>query len=845
MIGGVKAAVTGAALVASQMAYAQAEPAAAESTATDATPAAADNGGVEDIVVTAQRRSESIQDIGIAVTAYGAEQIRDLGFTSSGDLISMVPGASMSNTSGGQYLQFSIRGVTQDDFANHTEAPNAVYLDDVYIASPQAQSFGLFDIQRVEVLRGPQGTLFGRNATGGLVHYITKDPTDVLDGFADLTYGRFNHVRLEGAIGGPIAPNLSARIAILREKQDSYIKNIFPTGRINNPVTGAPMGPSGDVDDLRDKDQTALRGKLRWDNGTSSLLLSGAWSRESRNVGDNQNLPSAAVLDANGRHVNSVKPENNPNRCEAISAETGACVPISFVDFEVPAGTPGFPVGVFPDEDSVRPDQFGDLLGATDPSNGGKRRLISNDHSPGEGNRTKVYGGFYRFSHDFDFATLIAQGSYMRYYKRSTLDDGTAVPWTIINIEATHNVYSQELRLSGKSDRLKWSAGAFYLNIDADTAGALTWPGDSPITFMFGPLVTGTPGLAWDSPAYADMETHSYSAFGQIDWEFADRFTVLLGGRIVRENKEFHSENLLLRNDNLNRIDPRSNLIPAPVFPASPFGVYPAFDGEIKKTLWMGKAQLEFRPNRDVLLFGGVSRGVKAGGFNSKLNDFSPPLDPARIPYKEETLISYEVGGKFDLAGGKLRLNSSIFYYDYQDYQAFQFTGIGGLIENADATYYGGELEIAARPFPQLDLSLNGSYIDATIKDIQIAPGIRRDVRPSYTPKYSIAGLVRYRLGTEIAGGEVALQLDGTIKGSSYSNTRNFEAERLEGYGQLNGSISWAKLDNGMTLTGFVKNIFDKRYEQSVVDISTLCGCSEIHYSDPRTWGIKLYMPIR
>lgn len=843
--GAMKIAAAGVAIVAAQLVHAQTPADPPVQTAPNQEQV--DDSSIGDIVVTAQRRSESIQDIGIAVSAFGEEQLRELGYTSSSDLISMVPGVSLSNTSGGQYLQFSIRGVTQADFSNHTEAPNAVYIDDVYIGSPQAQSFGLFDIARVEVLRGPQGTLFGRNATGGLVHYITNDPTDTLSGFADLTYGRFNHVRLEGAIAGPIGNNLSARLSVLREARDPIIRNIFPVGQVSNPVTGVPMGPSASgVNDLRDRDQTALRGKLRWDNGVSELLISGSWSRQSLTVGDNQNVPTAAVIDSNGRHVNTVRPEFNPNRCEAISAESGQCLPIPFVDFEVPAGTPGFPAGVFPEEDSVRPNQFGDLLGAGDPSRNGKRRLISNDHSPQNGNRYKVYGGHYRFTHEFDFATLVAQGAYMKYYKRSTLDEGTSVPWTVVNIEATHKVTSQELRLSGKSDSLNWSVGAFYLNIDALASSALTWPADSPITFMFGPLVTGVPGLPWDSPAYAGIETNSYSAFGQVDWQVTDLITLVLGGRIVRENKDFTYENLIVRNDDNDRTDPRSKALPVSTYDpvTNPFGVYPSFAGSLNKTLWMGKAQLEYRPNSDVLVYAGVSRGVKAGGFNSKINDFSPPLDPARIPYSDETLISYEVGGKFDLAGGRLRVNSSVFYYDYKDYQAFQFTGIGGLIENADARSYGGEIEIAARPWPELDVAVNASYLDATIKDIAIAEGVLRDVRPAYTPKYTVSGLMRYRIPRPVFGGDLSFQLDATLKGDSSSNSRNFDAEHLDGYALVNGSISWAQLDNGLTLTAFVRNITDKRYETSLVDISTLCGCSELNYADPRTWGLRLYIPI-
>lgn len=838
-------------LIATGIAAGFAQPAMAQAPETDALTEAApdqpENTGVADIVVTAQRRSESIQDIGISVSAFGEERLRDLGLAASTEIANMTPGVSLSSTSGGQYVQFAVRGVAQADFARHTESPNAVYVDDVYLASTNAQNFGMFDMDRVEVLRGPQGTLFGRNATGGLVHYITNDPTDYLDGFADVTYGRFNHVRLEGAIGGPLGGNFSGRVAVLREARDAFIKNIFPVGQITNPVTGVPMGPTSDVDDLRDLGQTAVRAKLLWRNGPSELMLSGVLSREKRSPGDFQFLGSAPVLDSSGRHVDSLHPRNNPNRCEAVSAETGQCLPLALVDFEVPVGAPGFPPGAFPVEDAVRPDQYGDLLGGLDPSNEGRRRAVSHDHSPSESNRHEITGGFYRFTHEFDFATLVAQGAYMEYSQVLTLDDGTPVPWTVVDIQADHKSVSQELRLSGASDRLQWTAGVFYLKIDADTVNGLSWPKESPITAMFGPLVTGVPGLPWDSPAFADIRTNSYSAFGQVDWGVADTVTLVLGGRLVRENKDYSYRNPILRNDNPARVDPLENALPVPTYDpvTNPLGAYPPFTGELDKTLWMGKAQVEYRPNSDALLYVGVSRGVKAGGFNAKLNDFSPPLAPEDIPYDDETLISYEGGGKFDVAEGRLRVNSSVFYYDYNDYQAYQFTGVGGNIANADARYYGGEVEVAARPTPNIDLALNASYLNAKVKDVAVAEGVRRDVRPAYTPKYSIAGFVRYRLPTPVLNGNFALQLDGSYRGKSSANLRNFQAEELDAYGQLNGSLSWTDATSGISLTGFVRNILDDRYETSVVDISTLCGCAQISYSDPRTWGLRLHVPIR
>ena len=178
--------------------------------------APASTGGIMDeIIVTAQRRSQNLQDVGISVSAFSSEQLKTAGVVNSIDVARLTPGVAVSGSIGGQNSQFTIRGVTQNDFNDGIEAPVAVYVDETYIPNLQGQNFGAFDIERVEVLKGPQGTLFGRNATGGLVHFVVRKPTEEVDGFVEATYGRFNQTRLEGAIGGGLGGGLSARASLL------------------------------------------------------------------------------------------------------------------------------------------------------------------------------------------------------------------------------------------------------------------------------------------------------------------------------------------------------------------------------------------------------------------------------------------------------------------------------------------------------------------------------------------------------------------------------------------------------------------------------------------------------
>src|SRR5579862_7379653 len=150
-----------------------------------------------EIIVTAQRREQNLQDVGTSVTAFDGAALQQLGLKNVTDIAGQVPGLQY-NQYGATVTIYNLRGVSQNDFSDHQEAPIAVYTDDAYIGSTGALAGALFDLQRVEVLRGPQGTLFGRNATGGLIQYVSKQPTDTPEGFVELTGGNFNTFNSEG-----------------------------------------------------------------------------------------------------------------------------------------------------------------------------------------------------------------------------------------------------------------------------------------------------------------------------------------------------------------------------------------------------------------------------------------------------------------------------------------------------------------------------------------------------------------------------------------------------------------------------------------------------------------------
>ncbi|MEO0498772.1 MAG: TonB-dependent receptor, partial [Pseudomonadota bacterium] len=190
----------------------------------------------EEIFVTAQKRSENIQEVGISITAFSGNQLQALGYTNAQQVTALAPGVSTIQPNGEANYSIAIRGVANSDFTTNVESPIAIYVDDVYISQTSGAGFLLFDMERVEILRGPQGTLFGRNATGGLVSYTTVKPNaDEFEGFFNVAYGSFERVRLQGAANMPITDELSVRISAMTHQGGGYVTNrLDPDNDLNN-----------------------------------------------------------------------------------------------------------------------------------------------------------------------------------------------------------------------------------------------------------------------------------------------------------------------------------------------------------------------------------------------------------------------------------------------------------------------------------------------------------------------------------------------------------------------------------------------------------------------------------
>lgn len=781
-------------------------------------------GVLEEIVVTAQKREQDIQDVGIAITAFTGAQMKALGVEQSFDIAAFTPGVHISGNLAGQNTQFTIRGVTQNDFNDIVEAPNATYLDDGYLAIAQAQTFTVFDVERVEILKGPQGTLFGRNATGGLIHYVSNKPNfDEVEGYADLTFGLFDsnadatQVRFEGAVGGPLGDSVAGRVALLYNEHDGYLNNLYPS-QAPAGLAGLPPGPGAGAD-LGDDDTIAIRGTLDFQVNEDILFrVSANYANSKVATGPYQSKSTIAVVDAAGELINVIDTPAAETRLSIQGAGDGGADAIDGDQFIPDAG-----IGL-----NARPVPGGDFFGYIDAD--GDDFDFSSDFAFGDSGETETAGLNARLEWTLaNGMNLTSITDFKDYEKLLFIDVDSAPANQLANyagVDATS--LTQEVRLNWEADRSRYVAGFYYLNIDTDSDNGLKAPVDSIVGTFVAPVDIGV---------VSTLETDSYSLFGQMEYDFSDTVTGIFGARVIREEKDFTTTIGVLPSFDSFTVN-QGDFIP------NPFGAGSPFTENLSRsdTLWAAKAQLDWKVNDDLLVYGGINRGVKAASYNAPLlGAFLGSGGASGLPYDEEVLLSYEAGFKATLQDGRTRLNGAAFYYDYTDYQAFLFVGVGGVVINADAENVGVELELQTSPAEGWDLMLSTAWFDATVKDVLLRSGSPlppRDVDPTYAPEFQIAALARYEWPA--FNGMMNVRGDISYSDEYFYNLRNFDADKYDAYTMVNAGVGWTDEDGLWQLDFKINNLTDERAGIQGFDLATLCGCNEISFQPPRWYGVSV-----
>jgi iron complex outermembrane recepter protein len=717
------------------------------------TEESAAGGSLQEILVTASKRGENLQNVGISVSALSGNEVRELGANSTVDIVNLTPGVQLISPNTGSNNFFSIRGVSQVDFSEHEESPVAVYLDDVYISQSAGTAALLFDTKRVEILRGPQGTLFGRNATGGLVQYVSEEPTDTLTGYGDLTLGSYNQQRFEGAIGGPLADGVQTRLSIATDHSDPWLHNV-----------------SGNGYDADNGNDWAFRWQTRVEPTENLAFL--------LNLRD-------AVTDVHAGLYKEEASYLNPN-----NHDLGTPVPANVNIFGTCPGC--------------------DMFGYRD----------NYDWTTADSNRlgfdsTSTQGVTLKATYHAAGVNLTSISDYTRFTK-NYYEDSDSSPNDVLAYGSLVHVkqYSQEARIdNGGSDTFRWVAGVYGLHIDGSYQTTLYIPVDSPAD-------------AYRNPFH--LNTTSFAVFGQDEYDLTQNLTLITGARWSHEYKTMNFASY-----QLSGAEPNDQPI------ATSYLFNPAIDGNLAKLSqgdWSARAALDWRLTGDVMAYVSWNRGIKAGGFNAPLAVVN--VDPKQLKFGGETLYAYELGLKSEFLDHRARLNVASFYYDYENYQAFNFQGLTQLVFNAPARVYGGEMELTLQPTEALRLQQGVSYLHATAEDVPLPDGTLATRTMPQSPTVTLNGIARYQW---VVIGEHHLSLQGDY---SYRARFNFAlsngpSTEQGGYLLLNGRLAYSDAADRWSVGAYVENLLDKHYATAILDVSSL-GFSQMVVSKPRWAGVEL-----
>ena len=753
------------------------------------------------IVVTAQRREQKLQDVGIAVSVVGKKDLAAFNVTNATDLVRAVPNLKFNAYSSSQVV-FNLRGVSQNDYGDQQEPPVAVYQDDSYSSSITTASFPIFDLARAEVLRGPQGTLFGRNATGGAIQFISNQPSKTFGGYLTGTYGRFNQTLLEGAVYGPISDTLTARLSGSFDRDDGYIHNVVP----GQPDRGAD-------------NHWAMRGIIAYEpnsNFKAKLTLRYSEADHERQASIYALSPSCPNAQFQGENL---PPTQVCGYWAAYNGGVPGSMATGYYNRSVIAWQGGDPWSIAATGDPyVNRKFFGSTL-----------RL---DAKAGPFDITSItdyqhLSKFYTEAGDSqpEFPYVPGQASYPVGPCPAPDQAVTCyAPGTIFYQDDHTNQYSQELRASARFGRNYLVFGAFGMIIDGHFRAKYATPFD-----LYDPLVVFT------------QKTESYAFFAQDEYKLSDKLKFIGGLRFWHDHKignytasEFFSGfTLHYGPDGISYNDP-TGTTPLTGVTATPADARPSFSAVT------ARAELDYKPAENLLVYASYNRGSKSGGFTFSTG--TPVLGQAvidtinGIAYRPETLNDFEVGLKSTLAPGTT-LNLAAYYYDYQNYQAFVQVGFTQAVRNLPAKAGGVEAEFTTHPIRGLTLQAAGSYESSRVHDILLPDGatIVTHTLPQ-APGFTGNALARYEF--DLAGGRASIQGDALFQSSSCFTVLCAPVEREPGYSVENARIGFTPKGGAIDIAFFVNNIFNKAYRDYAYDGSLFFGSTEGVYAKPRTWGL-------
>lgn len=787
--------------------------------------ARADELVIEEVIVTAQKREQSIQDVPIAVSAFDQEFLNDAGIDDVLELQFFVPGLTIYNNQSGAQTNFNIRGVGTAGNSLSLESSVGIYVDGVY-RSRQSSGIGdIVDVERVEVLKGPQGTLFGKNTASGAVQFLTAKPNlDAMEGFLEGQTGSESYGNVKGAVSIPIVEGTSAiRLSASGTQRDGYIDNIT----------------SGN--DLNERDRYNLRAQFLYDNNAGF---------NARVIADYSELNEACCA---ARNI-----LDGPGDTTALFLGAGGALPptgnlpgASFVlPLDVVAGLVGFsgtPV--------VLAAQANDDIAAQDID-----PFADIEES----------GLSVELSWDLSETLSLTSITAYRTYVADDFVDADFNSLDILNVSGGNtdqDTFSQELRISGSPNgQTTYVAGLYYFDQQIDrenrlglgTAANILLTGGLPTSALIGgaavcPLLgiadAVCNGAAFPAGEYADnfstQKQTSWAVFAQADFDLTEDLVLTAGLRYLDEEKD------------MNVVFTESIFSPiwAAFTPLSP--LVPDVDNEtFSDTALTGTVKLSYFFAEEIMGYISWGRGYKSGGTNI---DRISPATGAPLLFDPETSDSIEVGLKGDFLDKRVRLNVSAYQTDFEDFQANTFVGTGFVLQNAgEIRSRGFEADVLALINPWLSFAGGVANVDAAYESfvggacIRTPFGAEPDANePNFptvcdatgnavggTPEWSYyASLIGER---QLGEGFLYGRADYSWRGDTTTGTDNDPNKERAAFGLTNIKLGYRFDGDRYDVSLWAKNAFDEDYSAGSFNSVIREGSLTDYFVEPRTWGITL-----
>lgn len=712
-----------------------ASPAQAQETGEADKTAAAGN---PDIVVTAAKRSESVQKVPIAISAIGGDDLAKSRVNSVDSLVTKVPNLQLTSIVGDNTPIFALRGVSMSDYSLNQSSPVATYYDEVYKGNFAFLGVSMYDLERVEVLKGPQGTLYGKNTTGGAVNLITRTAKlGETSGSFSAGYGNYNRIDINGAVNLPLGDKAALRLAGTFSHADGWFKNVVP---------GQP--------DLAETREWGLRGTLVVEPADGVKLT----FRGSTSFQDPRNY------------------------------------------------------GIFAQPEAVNRPGLG------------KWEIASNETTR---RRARTYSG--AMTAEVEVSDTLTFTSITSYDKGSLNfiedTDGQSIQLLEIPYDDDARQYTQDLRLTSNSKGpFNFIIGFYYANEQIYKSSnfriGLDMDVNNDLVVDAQDCVDGLP-LACQFKNEFDQSKTSYAIYTDFKYEAGERLVLRGGLRYTHDNgRQYNFQSNALGVDNSLIV----NLIPLSELRYSTDNL-------------SGKVGLDYKFDGG-MVYVSVSRGYRAPSFNAQAF-----FDPSELSVaKAETVTSYEVGLKSQFMDRRVTLNLAGFYYDYRNQQFINVdpgTAAQTLLNIPQSRIYGAEADLTIRASDSFRLRAGVGLLSTEIVRGTVSGNNVAGNRLSNAPALS------FNMGLDLTlfngnAGTLSLHPEVAYQSNQFFEVLNVPRLRQGGYALLAGHIDWESADKRWTLSIWGKNLTDRQYFTSRVDLLAGFGFDYNHVGTPRTYGISV-----